>query len=77
MTVRYGAARYEIRVENPSKVSGSLLSATLDGTAVTGRPLRLRLLDDARVHHIQVTLGMLEVPGAGREDGVRQSAGSP
>jgi len=76
MTVRYGAARYEIRVENPSKVSGGVLSATLDGTVVTGRPLRLRLLDDARVHYIQVTLGMLEVPGTRREDGVRQSAGS-
>ncbi|HET6158600.1 MAG TPA: glucoamylase family protein [Dongiaceae bacterium] len=76
MTVRYGAARYEIRVENPSGVSGGVLSATLDRAAVTGRPLRLRLLDDARVHHIQVTLGMSAVPDAGREDGVRQSAGS-
>ena len=76
MTVRYGAARYETRVENPSGVSGGVLSATLDGAAVTGRPLRLPLLDDGRAHHIHVTLGMLAVPGAGREDGVRQSAGS-
>jgi len=38
--------------------------------------LRLPLLDDGRVHHIQVTLGILAVQGAGREDGVRQSAGS-
>ena len=66
MTVRYGAARYEIRVENPNGVSGGVLSATLDGTAVTGRPLRLRLLDDARVHHIRVTLGMLAVLGTER-----------
>ncbi len=76
MTVRYGAARYEIKVENPNGVSGGALSATLDGTAVTGRPLRLRLLDDARIHHIRVTLGVWAVPGTGREDGARLSAGS-
>jgi len=76
MTVRYRTARYEIRVENPNGVSGGVLSATLDGAAVTGRPLRLPLLDDARVHHVQVTLGVLAMPGAGREGDLRQSAGS-
>src|SRR4029434_4814584 len=72
MTVRYRTARYEISVENPNGVSGGVLSATLDGAAITQRPLRLPLLDDARVHHIQVTLGTLVVPDAGREDDVRQ-----
>jgi len=76
MTVRYRTARYEIRVENPNGVARGILSATLDGAAVAGRPLRLPLLDDARVHHIQVTLGMLALPGAGRKGDVRQSAGS-
>jgi cyclic beta-1,2-glucan synthetase len=75
MTVRYGAARYEIRVKNPNVVSGGILSAMLDGTAAAARPLRLPLLDDGRVHHIQVTLGVLAV-GAGRGDAARQSAGS-
>jgi hypothetical protein len=57
-------------------VSRGVMSATLDGAVIAGRPLRLPLLDDGRVHHIQVTLGMLAMPGTGREDGVRQSAGS-
>ena len=75
ITVRYRTARYEIRVENPNGVSRGVFSATLDGAAVTGRPLRLPLLDDAGVHHVQVTLGVLAVPGAGKGE-VRQSVGS-
>jgi cyclic beta-1,2-glucan synthetase len=67
VTVRYRTARYEIRVENPSGVAQGILSATLDGAAVTQRPLRLPLLDDARVHHIQVTLGVLAVQGKERD----------
>jgi cyclic beta-1,2-glucan synthetase len=57
MEVRYGTARYEIRVENPNGVARGVLSATIDGTPVTQRPLRLPLLDDGMIHHIQVTLG--------------------
>jgi cyclic beta-1,2-glucan synthetase len=75
MTVRYGAARYEISVENPNGVSVGVLSATLDGEAVTERPLRLLLLDDARTHQVQVTLGMSAVPDVGREGDARQLAG--
>jgi cyclic beta-1,2-glucan synthetase len=75
VTIRYRTARYEIRVENPNSVSRSILSATLDGAAVAGQPLHLPLLDDARIHHIRVTLGLLAVPGAGREGDVRRSAG--
>ncbi len=75
MTVRYGAARYEISVENPSGVSVGVLSATLDGEAVTERPLRLLLPDDARTHQIQVTLGMSAVPDMAREGDARQVAG--
>jgi cyclic beta-1,2-glucan synthetase len=75
MTVRYRTAQYEIKVENPNGVSGGIVSATLDGAAVTGQPLCLPLLDDSKVHHIQVTLGMLALPGAGNGE-VRQSVGS-
>jgi cyclic beta-1,2-glucan synthetase len=74
MTVRYRSARYEIRVENPSRVARGVLSATLDGAAVTRWPLRLQLLDDGITHHIQVTLGVLSLPDA-RKGAVRQSAG--
>ena len=75
MTVRYRTAQYEIKVENPNGVSGGIVSATLDGVAVSGQPLCLLLLDDSRVHHILVTLGMLALPGAGKGE-VRQSVGS-
>jgi cyclic beta-1,2-glucan synthetase len=75
MTVRYRTARYEIRVENPNGVCGGVLAATFDGAAVTGRPLRLPLLDDARTHQVQVTLGMLALSGAGKGE-VRQSVSS-
>jgi cyclic beta-1,2-glucan synthetase len=74
--VRYRSARYEITVENPNGVGQGILSATLDGAAVAQRPLRLPLLDDGMTHHVQVTLGALAMPGAGREGDVRQSASS-
>jgi len=76
VTLRYRTARYEIQVENPSGVARGVLSVTLDGTAVTQRPLLLPLLDDARAHHIQLTLGALALPGSGRTGGGRQSAGA-
>jgi hypothetical protein len=76
MTVRYRSARYEIRVENPNGVARGILSATLDGAAVTHWPLRLPLLDDGATHHIEVTLGVLTVPDTRKEGGVRQSVGS-
>ena len=75
MTVRHRTAQYEIKVENPNGVSGGIVSATFDGVAVTGQPLCLPLLDDSKVHHIQVTLGMLALPGAAKDE-VRQSIGS-
>jgi cyclic beta-1,2-glucan synthetase len=57
MTVRHGSARYEIRVENPDRVSRGILSAEMDGTIFSERPLRLPLLDDGGVHNVRVILG--------------------
>jgi cyclic beta-1,2-glucan synthetase len=57
MTVRYHSARYEILVENPDEVAQGIVSAEIDGTVITQRPLCLPLLDDGMTHHIQVTLG--------------------
>ncbi|WP_407643994.1 GH36-type glycosyl hydrolase domain-containing protein [Dongia deserti] len=74
--VRYRSARYEITVENPGRVTHGILSATLDGVAMTQRPLRLPLQDDGAIHHVQVTLGALMVPGAGKE-GEGESIGQP
>jgi cyclic beta-1,2-glucan synthetase len=57
MAVRYRSARYEISVENPDGISRGVLSARLDGTEISERPLRLPLLDDGAVHRIQLMLG--------------------
>jgi cyclic beta-1,2-glucan synthetase len=56
MSVRWRSARYEILVQNPSGVAQGVLSATVDGTAITERPLRFGLLDDGGVHRVEVTL---------------------
>jgi cyclic beta-1,2-glucan synthetase len=60
MTMRYRSARYEIRVENPDRVSRGILSAEMDGTVFSMRPLRLPLLDDGGVHEVRVILGASE-----------------
>ncbi|HET6619046.1 MAG TPA: glucoamylase family protein [Dongiaceae bacterium] len=65
MAIRYHTARYEIRVQNPNGVARGILSATIDGTTITERPLCLPLLDDGMTHHIQVSLGCPQAPPAG------------
>jgi len=57
MTLRYRSARYEIVVENPDGVSQGFVFAEADGTAIAGRPLRLKLQDDGRTHRVVVKLG--------------------
>jgi cyclic beta-1,2-glucan synthetase len=57
MTIRRDSVQYDFAVENPDGVSRGVLSAHLDGTAVTERPLRIPLLDDGAVHHVRVRLG--------------------
>ena len=49
--------RYEITVENPGGVSGGVRAATLDGVALGGRPLSVRLAGDGATHRIEVILG--------------------
>ena len=57
MSLRHRSARYEIVVENPDGVDRGIASATIDGTAVAERPLRLRFLDDGGTHRLLVRLG--------------------
>jgi cyclic beta-1,2-glucan synthetase len=59
MTVRYRSALYEIRVENPDRVSQGIGSVRFDGQVLEERPLRLPLLDDGTTHHVLLTLGGL------------------
>jgi cyclic beta-1,2-glucan synthetase len=57
ITLRHGASRYEIVVENPQSVQRGVAAAELDGATITLRPLAIRLKDDGAVHRLQVSLG--------------------
>ncbi len=56
---RFGAARYEIRVENPQGVEKGVLSVNLDGKTLRG--LEISLLDDGKPHQVVVTMGQKAV----------------
>jgi cyclic beta-1,2-glucan synthetase len=62
VTLRHGAARYEIRVENPEGFERGIAQASLDGASVGGGPLRLDLEDDGACHEVLVRLGPRKVP---------------
>jgi cyclic beta-1,2-glucan synthetase len=57
ITLRHGASRYEIVVENPQSVQRGVAAAELDGVKIAARPLSIPLEDDGAVHRLQVRLG--------------------
>jgi cyclic beta-1,2-glucan synthetase len=57
LTVRHGASRYRIVVENPDGVQRGVASAELDETPVAARPLSITLKDDGTAHLLRVRLG--------------------
>lgn len=57
VTLRRRSARMRIKVDNPNGFSRGVASAQLDGILLVQRPLRVELIDDARVHELLVTLG--------------------
>ena len=57
VTLRHGAARYEIRVENPDGFERGISQAKLDGVLLAAGPLRLALQDDSATHRLLVRLG--------------------
>lgn len=59
VTLRHGAARYEIIVENPDGLERGIAHATLDGIAMAAGPPRLDLQDDGAMRRISVRLGPL------------------
>jgi cyclic beta-1,2-glucan synthetase len=59
MTLRWGAARYEITVENPQSVQRGVAEAELDGVAIAARPVSVLLNDDGAVHRLIVRLGAI------------------
>ena len=57
MTLRHGASRYNIIVENPQGVTNGIVAAELDGEPITERPLKIVLSDNGAVHQLNVRLG--------------------
>jgi cyclic beta-1,2-glucan synthetase len=55
--VRFGTARYEIKVDNPDRVSSGVVAARLDGAAIGAAPLAIEMQDDGRLHRVAVTMG--------------------
>lgn len=57
ITLRNGASRYEIVVENPQSVQRGVAAAELDGAKIAARPLSCPLNEDGAIHRLQVRLG--------------------
>jgi cyclic beta-1,2-glucan synthetase len=57
ITLRHGASRFEIVVENPQGVTQGVANAELDGASIAERPLSIPLKDDGAVHRLEVRLG--------------------
>jgi cyclic beta-1,2-glucan synthetase len=68
MTLRHGSARYEITVENLNGVEHGVGFAAIDDVVITERPLRLRMLDDGKIHRLHVSLGLGGPLGRGSAD---------
>jgi cyclic beta-1,2-glucan synthetase len=63
-TLRWGAARYEIRVENAEGFERGIMQASLDGVLIGSGPVKLRLEDDGATHLLMVQLGPVRSPVA-------------
>jgi cyclic beta-1,2-glucan synthetase len=57
LTLRYGAARYEILVDNREGIGRGVVFAALDGREVVVRPLQLVLVNDGAPHRLDVRIG--------------------
>jgi cyclic beta-1,2-glucan synthetase len=56
VSLRFGATRYEVAVENPDGVSRGLASLQLDGEALPPGEGRIPLVDDGRIHQVRAVL---------------------
>ncbi len=57
ITLRHGASRLAIVVENPQGASHGVALAEFDGVSIAERPLSIPLEDDGAVHRLEVRLG--------------------
>ncbi len=60
VSLRRGASRYDIRVENPSGVERGVISVSVDGDDSQLTPLILPLVDDGRTRQVIVRMGLVE-----------------
>jgi cyclic beta-1,2-glucan synthetase len=56
VSLRFGATRYEVAVENPDGASRGLASLQLDGEALPPGDGRIPLVDDGRTHQVHAVL---------------------
>ena len=57
ITLRHGAARYVINVENPNGVQRGVAAAHLDGVAIVANPMSVELSTAEGDHHLSIILG--------------------
>ncbi len=57
ITFQFRSARYEISVENPSRVSHGVSLVVLDGDTLPTVPAGIDLADDAATHQVRVVMG--------------------
>ena len=56
MTFQHGSTPYEIRVDNPDGHERGVVTADIDGTMISERPLRVPLINDQRIHYLSIRL---------------------
>jgi cyclic beta-1,2-glucan synthetase len=61
-TMRYGAARYEIKVDNRGGTGRLVTQLSLDGHQLPVDPPVVAMIDDGRVHHVDAVLGKQHEP---------------
>ena len=57
ISLRYQAARYTIRVENPRRATRGISAMEVDGVLQAAAAAGIPLADDGLIHHVRVVLG--------------------
>ncbi|HEX5010184.1 MAG TPA: carbohydrate-binding protein, partial [Planctomycetota bacterium] len=73
LALRFGRTQYQISVSNPARRNHGVSLAVLDGEPVD--PGAVPLVDDGRVHHLQVTMGEAGAAHASLAQGALPAAG--
>jgi len=57
ITVKHGASRYHLVIENPNRVNRGIVRAALDEREIPSDPCDIELRDDGSYHFVRITLG--------------------